>query len=364
MNNLELLDDLFTRNIIRVNRGKLFGTMVDPKPRDFNLSKIEGMLLGLAIGDSLGAPTESMVPSDRKAYYGDIKDYQRRSFSDSCKGYPTDDTQLAFWMLEQLIDDQGLVPENLAKKYASSGQIYGIGNTVRGFLRNLNAGNPWYQSGPHSAGNGAVMRIAPILIPHIMSGGEDLWVDTALASMMTHNDPASISACLAFVAILWDLLDMESTPEKDWWVNKYYKTAKDLEGETEYSPRNENLPDFKGPLWHFIKEKLPKAAKKDLSVIEAGKDWYSGAYLLETMPNVLYILMLFGNDPEKAIIRAVNDTKDNDTIGAIVGAAVGALHGKEAFPKRWINNLSGQVTGDDDGKILELIDKAEDVFWF
>ena len=37
---------------------------------------------------------------------------------------------------------------------------------------------------------------------------------------------------------------------------------------------------------------------------------------------------------EEAIVRAVNDTRDNDTIAAIVGAAVGALHGKSALPDR------------------------------
>jgi ADP-ribosyl-[dinitrogen reductase] hydrolase len=38
--------------------------------------------------------------------------------------------------------------------------------------------------------------------------------------------------------------------------------------------------------------------------------------------------MRHADDPEEAILRAVSDTKDNDTIGAIVGAAVGALHGE------------------------------------
>jgi ADP-ribosylglycohydrolase len=52
--------------------------------------------------------------------------------------------------------------------------------------------------------------------------------------------------------------------------------------------------------------------------------------LLETVSTVLHILMRHAGDPEEAIIRAVNDTKDNDTIAAIVGAAVGALHGLRA----------------------------------
>lgn len=69
--------------------------------------------------------------------------------------------------------------------------------------------------------------------------------------------------------------------------------------------------------------------------------------------------MRHSHDPEEAMIRAVNDTKDNDTTAAIVGAAVGALYGKKAFPDRWISNLSGRTTDRDDGKVFELIDKAK-----
>jgi ADP-ribosylglycohydrolase len=97
--------------------------------------------------------------------------------------------------------------------------------------------------------------------------------------------------------------------------------------------------------------------------LEAGHDWYSGAYLLETVPSVLYILMRHGNNPEEAIVRAVNDTKDNDTVAAIVGAAVGALHGKEALPKRWVDNLSGRTSLHDDGRIFELLRLARETFW-
>ena len=85
--------------------------------------------------------------------------------------------------------------------------------------------------------------------------------------------------------------------------------------------------------------------------------------MLETVPSVIYILMRHAVDFEEAIMRAVNDTKDNDTIAAIVGAAIGALHGKKAIPERWIRNLSGRTTEADDGKIFELIAKARDRFW-
>jgi ADP-ribosylglycohydrolase len=45
------------------------------------------------------------------------------------------------------------------------------------------------------------------------------------------------------------------------------------------------------------------------------------------MPSVIYLLMRHGHEPKEAIVRAVNDTKDNHTVASIVGAAVGALHG-------------------------------------
>lgn len=84
---------------------------------------------------------------------------------------------------------------------------------------------------------------------------------------------------------------------------------------------------------------------------------------METLPSVIYILMRHGDNLEEAIVRAVNDTKDNDTIAAIVGAAVGALHGKAAIPQRWIRNLSGRTTDRDDGRIYELISQAKMTFW-
>ena len=68
--------------------------------------------------------------------------------------------------------------------------------------------------------------------------------------------------------------------------------------------------------------------------------------------------MKHGDNLEEAIVRAVNDTKDNDTVGAIVGAAVGALHGKQNIPNRWTENLLGRTKNDDDGKIFELLQKA------
>ena len=78
---------------------------------------------------------------------------------------------------------------------------------------------------------------------------------------------------------------------------------------------------------------------------------------METVPSVLFILSRHGSDPSEAIRRAVNDTRDNDTIAAVVGAAVGALHGEQALPRRWRGDLLGRTGPGDDGALFGLLDK-------
>jgi ADP-ribosylglycohydrolase len=320
------------------------------------------MLLGVAIGDSLGITSEGMLVSDRKARFGEIRGYIPNRYVDKAIGFPSDDTQLTFWTLEQMIADGGFVSDHVAERFLND-RIFGLGSSVRQFLQNYCSGSPWHRSGPASAGNGALMRISPVLILHLKTGGTDIWVDTALCAMMTHNDTSSISACIAFVAMLWELLDMDCPPDAQWWLERYVEVAKDLEDGTVYTPRGGQFMEYSGPAWKFVHEKVSWANEQNLSVVEACNAWYSGAFLLETLPSVIYILMRHGHNPEEAIARAVNDTKDNDTIAAIIGAAVGALHGKKAIPQRWIENLSGRTTNSDDGRIFELIEKAKEAFW-
>ena len=360
--NPQVLDRLFREGAIDLERSSLFEQSAVPKTAGFDFDRVAGMLLGIAIGDALGVTTESQLPQTRRRRYGELRDYIPTRYSAQPRGFPSDDTQLSFWTLEQMIADNGFIPDHVARRFCS-GRIYGIGQTLRRFLRHYKAGRPWYRCGPASAGNGALMRIAPVLIPHLRHGGTDLWADVALAAMLTHNDRASSSASIAFVAMLWELLDMEQAPAPSWWLDRYVALAHDLEGASEYSPRGGAFTGYRGPLWRFAQEQVSAAYRQRLSVVDACHGWHSGAYVLETVPSVLYILMRYGDDPEEAIVRAINDTKDNDSIAAIVGAAVGALHGRQALPARWIENLSGRTTDRDDGRVFELITSARRAFW-
>jgi len=361
--NSTLLKELFAQHAVALDSHDLLWHVPPALPAWFSFERIEGMLLGLAVGDALGNTSEGQNPDVRAARYGQITDYlPSRYAGGQSAGLPSDDTQMAFWTLEVLLEDGTLDPDHLARRFSQE-RIFGIGHSVVDFLAAYKSSGDWRTAGRPSAGNGALMRIAPVLLPHLKSPTCGLWADAVLAGMVTHNDRASNAACTAFVALLWDLLGMQTPPQPDWWLEHYLQAARPLEGEqTAYAPRMKGL-DYSGPLWRFAEQQLQRASASRWSILQACNTWGSGAYLLETLPSVLYILMHFGHDPEQAILRAVNDTRDNDTVAAIVGAAVGALHGKTALPKRWLDRLLGRTNDRDDGHIFDLIDQARVRFW-
>jgi len=363
MLNGEILDELFRSRRINLHPGRIFSTSPVPLPPYFDFSRFEGMMLGMALGDSLGNTNEGLLRAERRGRYGEVRDFLPNRYARGRRvGLPSDDTQLSFWTIETLVEDGCFVPSHLAARFCR-GEIFGIGHSAKTFLWNLKAGRPWYESGPVSAGNGALLQIPPMLLPHLRTASRDLWVDTALSAMITHNDSASNAASMALAALLWDLLGMVRPPPSHWWPQRYAEVAADLEGGSRYTPRGGMFPDYAGPCWRYTVERVTEALHMQLAVGEACDGWFSGAFLLETLPSVLYILMRHCDDPEEAIVRAVNDTKDNDTIAAIVGAAVGALHGKEAFPKRWLERLPGRTGAADDGNIYRILEAARKVFW-
>ncbi len=239
-----------------------------------------------------------------------------------------DDTQLAFWSMWRTIADVSFGP------------------------------SPSHDAGPDSAGNGSLMRVAPVLLPHIKQPSPALWRDTVNMGLITHNSPAAISSCVAFIDLLWNAIGLAAPPSDDWWRTEFVDVARQVEGdETRYASRTPHI-QYSGPMWRYVDQVLESAATRDLDTLTACDEWHSGAYLMETVPSALYILMRHAADPEEAIIRAVNDTWDNDTTAAIVGAAVGALHGRSALPERWIDRLLGRTTDSDDGAVFKVIDMA------
>jgi ADP-ribosylglycohydrolase len=74
-------------------------------------------------------------------------------------------------------------------------------------------------------------------------------------------------------------------------------------------------------------------------------DWVIGprfstaCYVEHSVPSVLYLALKYARDPEKALVANTNLGGDNVYRGAVLGALLGAKHGKKGFPQRWIERL-------------------------
>lgn len=69
------IDQMIAQGVPRVPRHwrESLGT---PGAVNARRDRLEGMLLGLAIGDALGNTTEAMLPSQRRRQYGEIRIFQ------------------------------------------------------------------------------------------------------------------------------------------------------------------------------------------------------------------------------------------------------------------------------------------------
>ena len=194
--NKSLFEKLLQESRIQVEPSSFFSQYPVLSGDAINFDRFKAMMLGLAIGDALGNTTEGLLPAQRKSRYGEIKDYLPSKHADNKSlGVPSDDSQMAFWMLEQILADGHLDMDSLAKRFATE-TIYGIGGTVVDFRRNYQAGRPWHACARQGkgSGNGALMRIAPVVFPHLGNPTPALWADAVLATMLTHNDRAAIPA--------------------------------------------------------------------------------------------------------------------------------------------------------------------------
>ncbi len=81
------------------------------------------------------------------------------------------------------------------------------------------------------------------------------------------------------------------------------------------------------------------------------------SYLVdETVPSAFYCVFRHFDEPEKAILEAVNAGGDTDSIACITGALCGGWNGIEAFPVRWIEGLDGK---DDVSNAAEMLFKMK-----
>jgi ADP-ribosyl-[dinitrogen reductase] hydrolase len=169
-----------------------------------------------------------------------------------------------------------------------------------------------------------------------------------MSAFITHCNTVALSSAIAFTHLLWKALErpLGDCLNSEWWLEVYLRVAQDLEVGALPCPLNTDpiprwIVGFQGTLCDFVDGPVRKAFQKGVTLSEAcSLDGFgSRADCTQTVPAVLYVLMSHANSFESSIIASVNDTKDNDSVAAIVGALVGALHSKQVIRKKWLDGI-------------------------
>jgi ADP-ribosylglycohydrolase len=166
------------------------------------LDKCKGALLGLAIGDALGTTLEFKRPGT----FDPITDMVGGGVFNLQAGKWTDDTSMALCLADSLIEKEGFDAFDQLGKYvkwmnegynSSTGTCFDIGNATRQALYLYESTRQPYcgDKSRDSAGNGSIMRLAPIPIMYF-NDSQKLMLNASLSSQTTHAAPQCIDACI------------------------------------------------------------------------------------------------------------------------------------------------------------------------
>ena len=166
------------------------------------LNKCKGALVGLAVGDALGTTLEFKTPGT----FTPLTDMVGGGMFGLKPGKWTDDTSMALCLADSLIEKESFDAFDQLDKYvkwmkhgynSSTGNCFDIGNATRQALYLYESTGQPYCGDPsrESAGNGSIMRLAPIPIIYF-NKPEQLMKYAALSSRTTHAAPQCIAACM------------------------------------------------------------------------------------------------------------------------------------------------------------------------
>ncbi|WP_419913108.1 ADP-ribosylglycohydrolase family protein [Candidatus Poriferisodalis sp.] len=301
------------------------------------LDRFRGCLLGLAAGDALGTTLEFKPPGT----FEPIDDIVGGGPFGLEPGQWTDDTSMALCLATSLVECGRFDPVDQMQRYvrwwregylSSTGECFDIGITTSAALsRFMQHGDPYAGSAdPNSAGNGSLMRLAPVPMRYAGDAAEAI-ARAADSSRVTHQAIEAVDACRYYAGLLVGAL-------------------RGVDKQTLLSPGY--CPVER--LW----ERDPLADKVALVASRSFKDREpphikGTGYVVDALEAALWAFDRSDTFREGALL-AVNLGDDADTTGAIYGQIAGAHYGAEAIPATWQGKLAMA------GEITSLADRLHD----
>jgi ADP-ribosylglycohydrolase len=283
------------------------------------VDRIRGLLLGTAVGDSLGLPREGLS----RARAGRICPGRLRQRWFLGRGMLSDDTEHACMTAQALLAARGDV-DRFARSLAWRLRWWLLGlppavgwGTLRALARSWVGFSP-RRSGVCSAGNGAVMR-APII---------GAWLDdpaqiapfVAASTSITHRDPRAHAGALAIA-----IAAHHAAHDRELVAREVLDDIRARVADRELLAAIDRVAD-------------ELTGRRDAVALarELGLERGVTGYVHHTVPMCLYAWLASPGDVRAAVECVVTLGGDSDTTGAIVGALVGASAGDASIPSEWL----------------------------
>lgn len=270
--------------------------IVAPSRKD----RVVGCLVGLAVGDALGTTLEFQRPGT----FSPLTDMVGGGPFRLKAGQWTDDTSMALCLAESLLEKGGFDAIDQMQRYlmwwrdghlSSTGKCFDIGNATRGALSSFEAsGNPFSgSSDPQAAGNGCLMRLAPV--PMFFLSAPELALHYCVESARTtHGAPTCLDASRYFGGLLVGAMLGES---KKNLLSTRYAPPGCLMGWNSFSPEVVAVADRS-----FAKNDPPEIC--------------GSGYVVKSLEAALWAFAKSETFADGALL-AVNLGDDADTTGAI-----------------------------------------------
>ena len=279
-----------------------------------------GTLIGLAVGDALGAAVEFKSPGS----FAPVTGYRNGGPHRLEAAEWTDDTSMALALADSIatvgwdLNDQAdrYLEWWKTGKYSVNGRCFDIGITISGALSNYATKKNALTSGDRSDeanGNGSIMRLAPVPIRyvHLYPGqGDELARLAEESSIPTHASGQCVSACRYLATVLAALIHGE---DRDKVLSPEWQPVKQLNAIKPLNPLIQEIAHGS------FRQKQPPAIK--------GSGWVVKS--LEASLWAFHDAATF----EEAVLKAVNLGDDADTTGAICGQLAGAYWGESGIPE-------------------------------
>ena len=347
------------------------------------LNRARGALLGMAVGEALGAPLDGLSPEEIEEKVGRIDGFLDPADTQPAyrSGYFThrayeDETQVALATAETLVEDAEFQAEGLRSRLEElgrpvEGNAFGCyrraRRNFRTAVRRMLEGAPWQECGVNTAGAGAASRGIPIGIWYRDERDGRLRASVE-ATLLTHRDPRACAATVSVAEAVAVALAAETSdalrPEAA--ASAIAASCRDAERlmEEEYSevlypgyePYLHQYSDSASLLSDLVQLDIGPAFERIVKqASEKGSRPITSAtrgFSLTAVVSSLYLFLTGLESFEDTVLDTICEGGSADTLGCLVGGLSGALHGVDGIPAEWRGSLKNNEHVDAYGAAL------------